>query len=92
MKNVFSQVSPSDFDVPQTNLDAASFDTIMQIVFAFVGFVALIALLLASLKYVTSQGDAAATAKAKNTIIYSLIGLAIAASAFSIVTFVVKSL
>lgn len=92
MRNLFAEVTSGDFEVPKTNLDAGSFDTIMQIVFAFVGFVALIALLLASLKYVTSQGDAAATAKAKNTIVYALIGLAIAASAFSIVTFVVKSL
>ena len=92
MKWFLAAVTSNDFDVPKTNLDSASFDTILQIIFALAAAIAVISLLLASIRYITSQGEAAAVAKAKNTIIYSIIGLLVAASAFSIVTFVVKSL
>ena len=81
----------NDFKVPQPGVDNGTFGTVLQIVFGLAGGIALIILLLASLKYVTSRGDPAAVAKAKNTIIYALIGLAIIAAAFSIVSFVVKS-
>ena len=89
---MIAKVSGDDFDVPKATLDSGSFDTILQIVFGLAAAVALIVLLLASLRYVTSQGDASAVAKAKNTIIYAIIGLVITVSAFSIVTFVVKAL
>lgn len=95
MRNFFSAVSDvksSDFDVPQPELNSTSFETILQIVFALASVVAIIVLLIASIKYITSRGDPQGVAKAKNTIIYAVIGLVIAASAFSIVSFVVKSL
>lgn len=92
MMRLFSAVSANEFDVPKTNLGSNSFETIMQIVFGLAAAVAIIVLLLASLKYVTSQGDPAGVAKAKNAIIYAVIGLIIAASAFGIVSFVVKNL
>lgn len=92
MIRIFSQIQSSDFDVPKTNLGTNSFETILQMVFALAAAVAVVVLMLASLRYVTSQGDPAAVAKAKNAIIYAIIGLAVAASAFSIVGFVVKSL
>jgi len=91
----FAQVSgvePEDFDIPQGNLNSASFRTILQIAFALAAATALIILMLAALKYVTSRGDPQAVAKAKNTIIYAAIGLVIAASAFSIVSFVLVSI
>lgn len=88
----FSAVSPNEFDVPKGNLNSASFNTILQIVFGIAAAVALIIMMIASLKYVTSMGDPQGVAKAKNTIIFAAVGLVIAASAFSIVTFVVKSL
>lgn len=92
MQYMIAKVSGSDFDVPKAILDGGSFGSILQIVFGIAAAVALIVLMLASLRYVTSQGDASAVAKAKNTIIYAIIGLAITATSFSIVTFVVKAL
>lgn len=92
MMRFFSAVSANEFDVPKTNVGSNSFETIMQIVFGLAAAVAIIVLLLASLKYVTSQGDPAGVAKAKNAIIYAVIGLIISAAAFAIVSFVVKNL
>lgn len=89
ISKLLAAVTPNDFDVPQTDLNQTSVDIIFQIVFAIVGAIALIVLLLASLKYITSQGDPGAVAKSKNTIIYAVIGLVVSAAAFTIVGFVV---
>jgi hypothetical protein len=90
MRYLFA-LSETDFKVPNKTIDSTTSDVILQLVFGVAGGIALIVLMLAALKYVNSQGDPAAVAKAKNTIIYALIGLAVAAAAFSIVSFVVKS-
>lgn len=92
MINFLSKVDASEFKVPQGDLGQSSIETILQIVFAVVGLIALIVLLLASLKYIISRGDPQAVAKAKNTILYAVIGLVISASAFGIVGFVVNKL
>lgn len=76
------------FDVPTTEVNNASVATIFQFVFGIMGAIALIVLLLASLKYVISRGEPGEVAKAKNSIIYAVIGLFIIASAFTIVSFV----
>lgn len=81
----------NDFNVPKTVVDNNTFGTVLQIVFGIAGGVALIILMLAGLKYITSRGDPAAVAKAKNTILYAVIGLAVAAFAFTIVAFVVRT-
>ena len=82
----------SEFDVPggnKLNRNSDSLDIIFNIVFGVMGAVALVMLLLASLKYVTSRGDPGEVAKAKNSILYAVIGLVVVASAFAIVGFVV---
>lgn len=93
MINKFAQLGlkSDDFKVPQQSVSNGTFSTVLQLVFGVAGGVALIVLMLAALKYVTSQGDPSSVAKAKNTIIYALVGLAVCAAAFGIVTFVVKS-
>lgn len=89
MIRFLAQITSDDFEVPQATLDGNATQNIFQIVFAFIGVIALVVLLLASLKYITSRGDPQAVAKAKNTIVYAAIGLVVAASAFTIVGFVV---
>lgn len=79
-----------EFDVPRTELNSDATSTILRIVFGVAGGVAVIIILLASLKYITSRGDPGEVAKAKNTIIYAAIGLVVIAFAFSIVGFVVN--
>jgi hypothetical protein len=78
-----------EFDVPKAEFGDTALATILRIVFGIMGAVAVIILLLASLKYVTSRGEPGEVAKAKNTIIYAAVGLVIIAFAFSIVAFVV---
>lgn len=53
-----------------------------------VGIVAIIMIILAGFKYITSGGEAARVGNAKSTLIYAIIGLAIAALAQILVHFV----
>lgn len=90
MINILSKISESDFNIPRATLNQGSFDEILRIVFGVAAAVAILVVILGALKYVTSQGDPGEVTKAKNTILYAIIGLVIAAAAFSIVTFVVR--
>lgn len=78
--------------IPKVEFTAETVTTLLQITFAIVGAVALLIIVIAGLKYVTSQGDPQSTGQARNAIIYAAIGLVIALSAEIIVTFVVRSL
>ena len=57
-----------------------------------VGIASVIMIIIAGIKFITSQGDPNNVSSARNTVLYALIGLAIAASAQLIVTFVANRL
>lgn len=57
-------------------------------VFMAVGAITLVVVTLGGFKYVFSQGDPQAAAKAKNTILYGLIGMVVVIMAVTIVNFV----
>lgn len=61
---------------------------IVNILLFVVGVGAVIMLIIGGLRYVTSGGDAQAATSAKNTIIYSIIGLILAVAAYAIANFV----
>lgn len=62
--------------------------SILNGIIAVVGFVAVGFIVYAGIQYITSSGDSAKTTKARNTIFYSLIGLAVCALSFISVNFV----
>lgn len=55
------------------------------------GMIAVIMIVIGGIRYVTSGGDSTQVAAAKNTVLYSVVGLVIAIMAFAIVNFVVKA-
>jgi hypothetical protein len=55
------------------------------------GIVAVIVIIIGAFKYVTSAGDAASIASAKNTILYAVVGLIVAILAYTIVHFVTSN-
>ena len=61
---------------------------IINILSVVVGIAAVIVIIVSGLKYVTSGGDSAGISSAKNTLVYALIGLAVAALAQALVHFV----
>jgi hypothetical protein len=62
--------------------------TVINILSVIVGAVAVIMIIIGGLKYITSGGESSKTASAKNTIIYALVGLVIAALAQVLIHFV----
>lgn len=64
--------------------------TIINILSAIVGIVAVIMIIIGGLRYITSGGNDANVASAKNTILYAIIGLIIVALSQLIVRFVLN--
>ncbi len=62
---------------------------ILDWLIGILGIVAVIVIILGGVQYMTSSGDAAKVKKAKDTILYGIVGLVICALAFSIVNFVI---
>ena len=89
----------SDSAVPQSVKDAAgcnandtlqsSLTSILSSIILIMGIVAVIFIIIGGVNYITSSGDSNKVKKAKDTILYSVIGLIICALAFAIVNFVI---
>lgn len=93
MKHLLEQFSavldPDQLKIPKTS-PTDRLATILQIVFAFAGAAALIIIIIAAIRMVLSMGNPEGFSRARNTIIYAVIGLVICISAYSLVTFVVN--
>ena len=59
---------------------------------AVLGLVAVIVIIIGGINYMTSAGDAGKVKKAKDTILYGVIGLVICVLAFAIVNFVIANI
>lgn len=65
--------------------------TVINLLSWIVGVAAIIMVIIGGLKYVTSNGDSNGISSAKSTIMYALIGLAVAALAQVLVRFVLQN-
>ena len=63
-------------------------NVILNVALGLIGFIAVVMIIVGGLQYTTSSGDTSKVAKAKNTIMYGVIGLVVALLAFAIVNFV----
>lgn len=61
---------------------------VINILLFVVGVAAVIMLIIGAIRYVVSAGDQQAVAGAKNTILYAIVGIIVAAMAFAIVNYV----
>ena len=66
--------------------------TILNVVFIIFCIIAVIMIIIGGVQYTTSQGDSAKLQKAKNTIMYGIIGLVVVLLSFAIVSFVLNGL
>lgn len=88
--HLFSQIDNAfnGIGVPRNELGSSQLQNVLSFVFVIAGIIAVIMILVASFQYITSTGDPQKTKKAKDTIIYALIGLVVSISASVIVNFV----
>ena len=66
------------------------FQNILSLLLYLIGAIAVIMIVIGGIKYATSNGDSNAIQSAKNTILYSVIGLVVAILGQAIILFVVK--
>jgi hypothetical protein len=69
---------------------AVIFKEIADALIFLVGAVSVIMIIVGGLRYVISNGDSKQISAAKDTILYSVIGIVVAIAAFAIVNFVAK--
>ncbi len=81
-----------DTGLPQVQVGNNTIQTITQLAFGIIGIVAVIYIIIAGLQLVTSGGNPEAAKKARETIIYAVIGLVVCISAEVIVTFFLTNL
>lgn len=82
-------VSSSVQNVPTIGADKV-FEGILNGVYYMIGIAAVIALIVGGIMYATSSGDANGISKAKNIIIYAVVGIIVTLMAFTITGFVIN--
>ena len=92
MIDIFSNLAQvTSKSLPKATV-TTSMPNVLKVVFTFVGIISIIFVAIGGLKYTLSSGDPQQIKQAKDTILYALIGLALAVSMFAIVSFVLGRL
>lgn len=69
-----------------------SVSMILSAIIGVLGFVCVVVMIIGGVNYMTSTGDAGKVKKAKDTILYGLIGLIVCVLAFALVQFVIGTI
>lgn len=85
------EIDPTKTCGTGTNSVGKLVSSIVGLLSTIVGIAAVIMIIISGFKYVTSGGDSGGIASAKTTLIYALVGLAIAALAQVLVRFVLNT-
>ena len=73
----------------KNNTLTTDINTIINVVIGILGLVCVVVMIIGGVNYMTSSGDTGKVKKAKDTILYGVIGLVVCALAFAIVNWVV---
>ncbi|MCW1908708.1 MAG: hypothetical protein KIH63_005205 [Candidatus Saccharibacteria bacterium] len=85
-------ITESELNIPKGGLTNSRVRTSLSVIFGIAGSLAVLVIVVAGLRYVAAAGDPKGAAKARNAIIFAVVGLVVSAIAFSIVTFVIGKL
>jgi hypothetical protein len=90
--NCLQGVAGCSTGLPVVQATNGQLTVIMQLVFGVIGAATVIIVIIGALSMSMAEGDAGKVAKARQTVIFALIGLFICVSAEAIIAFVVKNL
>jgi phosphotransferase system glucose/maltose/N-acetylglucosamine-specific IIC component len=79
-------------NLPHAQATQGRLDAIVALIFGILGSVAVLILVLGGIKYITAKGNPGDLAKARDTILYAVIGLIIVIMAYAIVAFVIRNI
>ena len=78
-------------DTQKDNVETQGFATNLTNTLLFIlGIISVISIIIGGITYITSNGDASKTKKAKDIILYSVVGLVVALMAWGIVSYVAQ--
>lgn len=84
-------IDASQVGIPNTGVSENTLlESVLSLVFFFFGIVATLTIIFAGIMYVTSEGNADKAKRAKNAILYGVVGLVVTLLAFSIVGFILN--
>ena len=86
--NIIAKINLANTGIPVIEANTL-LNNILNTVYFVLGIVAVIVIIIAGIQFTTSTGDSAKVAKAKNAILYSVIGLVIIMLAFAVTNFVI---
>jgi hypothetical protein len=96
MKEVVQVFAKSIKEQTESSADGkelwGSLGTIIQGILGVLGIVAVVFIIIGGINYATSQGDTGKVKKARDTILYAVIGLLVALFSFAIVTFILNGI
>ena len=97
MKEIITRLAYEEADpgkyLPDDNRSLSdSIIGIINAVIGVLGLVCVVVIIIGGVNYMTSSGDASKVKKAKDTILYGLIGLVVCVLAFAIVNFVIANI
>ena len=78
--------------LPNQTADANYINSIFDGAYAIAGIVAVVFIIIGGVQYITASGDTGKVVKAKNTIMYSVIGLIIIILASAITGFLIQTI
>lgn len=88
----FNAVSTSELQGKSIGGPDGVIQSAVNILLWVVGILAVVMIIWSGLRYIWSNGDSSKITSAKNTLIYSIVGLVVAILAYAIVNFVYKSI
>lgn len=95
MKDIITKfgIPPVDPVDPDNNSDlVGNITAILNAIIGVLGLVCVVVMIIGGINYMTSSGDTSKVKKAKDTILYGLIGLIVCVLAFAIVNFVIVNI
>lgn len=95
MKDIITKLAVIQPTQYGDDTDSALTESVVAIIDAVIGVLGLacvIVLIIGGINYMTSSGDAGKVKKAKDTILYAIIGLVVCVLAFAIVNFVISNI
>ena len=87
---IVERIDPNVIHIPVISADDVLKNG-LNIAYFLLGSIAVVMIIVAGITMTTSGGDAEAVKKAKNTILYSVIGLIVVLMAFTITQFIMRS-
>ena len=75
--------------VPKNDLDQATLQNVLNVVFALAGAVAVAFVVWGGIKYILSRGEPAEINKARDTILYAVIGLVVVITSYGLLNYVI---